>query len=403
MVLVHPHGALPPRPLGPLFQLHRRLFLSFFLCLLLAILAPTASAQPAPNDPLLATLDAPAANSVLTAGNVVDIGVNLPKASDASVVYNSLEVYIVSAELDRDVTVLTSADFLPLDPANPSKRVSWPVATCLPNGSYNLMLYESATMGTQNTSAPRPSPKLWDIRVNDRFGVVVLSIFIRICLQFCRWVIDIRFGDEHGGVIIIVKCYGKRDLRRCKLNVTDTATATTTSNSTESATGTTNITATITPAPNSTDTSAAATSTDGGGIITVTVSDGEITIPLSNLPGTIVVEPSGGAPADNSTTTSVGSGFTTIFKTLTPSATTILVTTEETLITTAPGETIGVTVTLVSTVSIIQTQASSPEQAGLLPVNAASAESLTKLSAMRLMILGPRRNGVMRVQEALVH
>ena len=111
--------------------------------------------------------------------------------------------------------------------------------------------------------------------------------------------------------------------------------------------------ATATPPPNSTLTSGTTEAT-GGGIITVTASDGEITIPLSNLPGTIVVEPSGGAPPDNSSTAS--SGFITIFKTVAPTATATLteiisepitVTLEETFVSTftAPGQTVELTFT----------------------------------------------------------
>ncbi len=110
-----------------------------------------------------------------------------------------------------------------------------------------------------------------------------------------------------------------------------------------SGTATDTATATATPAPT------------GGQVITVTVGDGEITIPLTNLPGTIVVEPSGGAPPDPMPT-DMSSGFTTIFKTVAPTATETLteiisqpitVTFEETFVSTitGPGQTEEFTVT----------------------------------------------------------
>ena len=90
--------------------------------------------------------------------------------------------------------------------------------------------------------------------------------------------------------------------------------------------------------------------------MTVGDGDGKITIPLSDLPGTIVVEPSGGAPPEANTTATESSGFITIFKTVTPTATATLtqiisqpvtVTLEETFVSTitAPEETREITVT----------------------------------------------------------
>lgn len=81
----------------------------------------------------------------------------------------------------------------------------------------------------------------------------------------------------------------------------------------------------------------------GGQVITVTAGDGEITIPLTDLPGTIVVEPSGGVPPDP-TSIDMSSGFTTVFKTVAPTATVteiisqpITVTFEETFVSTITG------------------------------------------------------------------
>lgn len=104
-----------------------------------------------------------------------------------------------------------------------------------------------------------------------------------------------------------------------------------------------------------TDTATATPAPTGGQVITVTAGDGDITIPLTDLPGTIVVEPSGGAPPDP-TSTDMTSGFTTIFKTVAPTATETLteiisqpitVTFEETFVSTVtgPGQTEEFTVT----------------------------------------------------------
>ena len=173
--------------------------------------------------------------------------------------------------------------------------------------------------------------------------------------------------------------------------------------------------ASATPPPDSSLTSSAPEQT-GGGIITVTAGDGDITIPLSELPGTIVVEPSGGLPADPSATEERTSGFITITRTVAPTATLtevisepVTITVEETFVSTitAPEETREITVTyesfplvlalklissvltrriysqtLLSTIQLVASQPASPQQAGLLPVNA--AVSATPLFAVSM-------------------
>ncbi|RDX55994.1 hypothetical protein OH76DRAFT_1460660 [Lentinus brumalis] len=370
MVLVHLHGALPPR-LGlsrlPL-QLLSRFLLSVFLCLLASAHIPVVSAQNSVSDGL-SVLDSPAPNSVLHAGSNASIAIDVSSGIAGTFAYNSLEVYLVSAATNTNVTVSAGPQLLTQEPGSTVKHLDWPVATCLSTGDYNLTLYESSTLN--GTSY---------------FSIMFIPVQIRN-----DGVVDTTCSSPVNALLAQPQPDNPPpvDLIPNRRNPTS---STTSSAQSDSATGTGIASATVTPAPNSTLTSATTVAT-GGGIITVTAGDGDITIPLSELPGTIVVEPSGGAPPDNSSTAS--SGFVTIFKTVAPTATATLteiisqnvtVTLEETFVSTftAPGQTVEFTFTqtLLSTVELLATQTvSNPGAAGLLPVNAASSP----LSAVTLL------------------
>ncbi|KAI0724427.1 hypothetical protein C8T65DRAFT_704297 [Cerioporus squamosus] len=346
MVLVHLHGALPPGLSRLLIQLIPRLLLSFLLCLLASVHIPVVNAQNSVNNGL-SVLDSPAPNTL--APPIIALQVSAGTAGPFA--YNSLEVYLVSATTNSNLTVSAGPQLLTQEPGSTVKHLDWPVATCLSTGDYNLTLYESSTLN--GTSY---------------FSIMSIPVQIRN-----DGVVDTNCSSPVNALLAQPQPSNPPpvDLIPNRGNTTS---------------GTSSAAQSATPPPNST-LAAATTEATGPGIITVTAGDGEITIPLSELPGTIVVEPSGGAPPDNSSTAS--SGFITIFKTVAPTATATLteiisqpvtVTLEETFVSTltAPGQTVEFTFTqtLLSTVELVATQTvSNPGDAGLLPVNAASVAS----------------------------
>ncbi len=52
--------------------------------------------------------------------------------------YNSLEVYLVSATTNSNITVSAGPQLLTQEPGSTVKHLDWPVATCLSTGDYNV-------------------------------------------------------------------------------------------------------------------------------------------------------------------------------------------------------------------------------------------------------------------------
>lgn len=355
-VLVHHHGAPANAPfhskslLHLLLQLLSQPWLLSFLLATLAIPPVAAAAQgviiaQAANDGL-SVIDSPAVNSVLHAGSNASIAIDVSAGNSGSFSYQSLEIYLVSATTGKNITISNGSQLLTQEPDSTVKHINWPVATCLQEGEYNLTVYEASTLTSNGTGY---------------FAIMPVPVQVQ------------NNGDDDSDSA----CTSALNVLQAQPQASspppiDLIPGRVPSNSTVVPSGTATNSATTTATPKPT----------GGQVITVTAGDGEITIPLTNLPGTIVVEPSGGAPPDP-TSTDMSSGFTTVFKTVAPTATVteiisqpVTVTFEETFVSTitGPGQTEEFTVTqtqtLISTVELIQTQVSSPEQAGLLPVNA---------------------------------
>ncbi|TBU64941.1 hypothetical protein BD310DRAFT_954437 [Dichomitus squalens] len=391
-VLVHPHGALSPGLFSPIsllylpFQLLSRPLLLSFILGLLAATIPAVTAQGFVNAQALTVIDSPAPNSPLHAGSTQGIALDVSAGSSGPFAYNFLEVYLVSATTGTNITVSNTPQLLTQEPGSTVKHINWLVEPCLQSGPYNLTVYESSTLTSDGTgyftilavpvqvdNGGVPDPSSCASELNTLQAQPQASSPPPVNLIPGR-------GNPSGSSTL------------SSVTATGSATGTATSNVTGSATAISNVTGTATATP----------TPSAGEIITITAGNGDITIPISNLPGTIVVEPSGGAPPETSTS-DVSSGFTTIFKTVAPTTTATLtvtisqpltVTFEQTFVSTftASGQTQELTVTqtqtLVSTVELIQTQVqtqvSSPEQAGLLPVNSGSG-GMSPLSAVTLL------------------
>ncbi|KAM5538160.1 hypothetical protein V8D89_008047 [Ganoderma adspersum] len=370
-VLVHHHGAPANAPFYSkslfhllLHLLSQPLLLSFLLFTFAAIsLPPVAAADEgiiqAPKDINgLSVIDSPAPNSVLHTGSNLSIAIDVSASNSGTFSYRSLEVYLVSATVGKNITISNGTQLLTQEPASTVKHINWPIATCLEAGEYNLTVYEASTLTSNGTSYFAIMPVLVEVQNN---GVPD---------DYCASALNVLQAQPQASNPPPVTLIPGR--------------VPSNNSAVPSRTATNTDTATATPAP-----------TDGQ-VITVTAGDGDITIPLTDLPGTIVVEPSGGAPPDP-TSTDMTSGFTTIFKTVAPTATETLteiisqpitVTFKETFVSTVtgPGQTeeFTVTQTLISTVELIQTQVSSPEEAGLLPVNE-GMRTVSPLSAFTML------------------
>ncbi|KAI0662691.1 hypothetical protein C8Q70DRAFT_576434 [Cubamyces menziesii] len=349
-VLDHPHGATfsalyTDAPVIPRLLLSLVVYFIFAVSHILAV-----AAQDVVNGQVLtqgfSVLDSPQPNSVLNAGSSSEVAIQVPSLTNATFGLDSLEVYLVSSDPQTNITISSGPQALTQEPGSTVKHIHWNVPTCLQSGSYNLTLYEASHFNDASFFAITPIP----MQVQNN-GDVSSSCDVPVNpLQSQPQLSnpppsDLTRGSADGGT---------------------PPTATTTSGAPESV---------LTPPA-------------GGGIITVTAGDGDITIGISDLPGTIVVEPSGGAPSE--TITDASGGVTTVFETIAPTATAtftqivsqpVTITIEETYVSTltAPGTTreFTVTQTILSTTELVSTQITSPQQAGLLPVNSASHTMLS--------------------------
>ncbi|KAL7285629.1 hypothetical protein ACG7TL_000733 [Trametes sanguinea] len=356
-VLDHPYGAIHCL-LYFYVQLFPRLLLSFSVCLFATSRLLAVAAQEVVNGQIItqgvSILDSPQPNSVLNAGSNTSIAIEIPPDTNPALVLDLLEVYLVSSDAQINVTVSSGPQLLSQEPGSDVKHIQWPVPTCLQTGVYNLTLYETSHSNGAGFFAITPVP----VQIRNVGNVS----------ETC--------GADVNGV--------QEQPQPSNPPPADLIHG---SSSSPSGSGDS---AASTPQPSSSvaSSSAAVTGTvltppSGGGVITVTAGDGDITIGISNLPGTIVVEPSGGAPSNAS---EASTGFVTIFKTVAPTATATLteiislpvtITLEETYVSTstAPGTTMEFTVTqtILSTTELVTTQVTSPQQVGLLPVNSGKA------------------------------
>ncbi|KAI0335403.1 hypothetical protein GY45DRAFT_1366973 [Cubamyces sp. BRFM 1775] len=351
-VLDHPHGATSSSLYTDVSVIPRLLLSLVFYSFAIAASGILAvAAQDVVNGQVLtqgfSVLDSPQPNFVLNAGSSSEVAIQVPSLTNATFGLDSLEVYLVSSDPQMNITISSGPQALTQEPGSDVKHIRWNVPTCLQSGSYNLTLYEASHFNDASFFAITPIP----VQVRNS-GNVSSSCDLPVN--------PLQSQPQPSNP-------PPSNLTRGYASGGTPSTATTTSSAPGSV---------LTPPP-------------GGGIITVTAGDGDITIGISDLPGTIVVEPSGGAPSETTTTDAAG-GVTTVFETIAPTATAtftqivsqpVTITFEETYVSTltAPGTTLEFTVTqtVLSTTELVSTQVSSPEQAGLLPVNSASRTMLS--------------------------
>ncbi|KAI8995515.1 hypothetical protein BD414DRAFT_243812 [Trametes punicea] len=362
-VLDHPFGAVSCFLLSYVQLILRLLLsLSFYLFATSHILA--VAGQDVVNGQVLtqgfAILDSPQPDSTLNAGSNADIAIQVPSLTNAVTALDLLEVYLVSSVTQTNITVSSGPQLLTQEPGSDVKHIHWSVPTCLQNGPYNLTLYETSHSNGASYFAITPVP----VQVNGNGGNSGSCNATMNPLQEQPQLSSPPPPDVIRGL--------SNTPSASPSSLTTSTVPPNATLATPSATATDSI---VTPAPS-------------GGVITVTAGNGDITIGISDLPGTIVVEPSGGAPPETSVT-DASSGFITIFKTVAPTATATLtevisepvtITLEETYVSTstAPGATLEFTVTqtVLSTMELVTTQVTSPQQVGLLPVNSGWAVAL---------------------------
>ncbi|KAK7064392.1 hypothetical protein R3P38DRAFT_2824248 [Favolaschia claudopus] len=153
-----------------------RSFLRFRLLLCLVVLFSTLVAgqslingQTFTNG--LAIIDAPAPQNPGHAGSNINIALDvsgngkLPASarlpnSGLPTGFGSLQIYLVSAQTNVNVTVSADPGFLSSEPGSTVKHLNWPIPTCIPAGDYNLTFYESSQFNGQGifTITPIPIP-----------------------------------------------------------------------------------------------------------------------------------------------------------------------------------------------------------------------------------------------------
>ncbi|KAI0778063.1 hypothetical protein BD413DRAFT_98379 [Trametes elegans] len=400
-VLVHPHGSRP-RSARLYSCALARLLLSLFVLFLatsgILIVAAEGTGDGSSASQSVSRVETPTSNSVLHAGSETDISidVHMVSASNATLGIDFLELYLVSSGAQKNLTVSSGPGLLTQEPGSDVKHIHFTVPTCLQTGVYNLTAYETSHFNNASYFAIIPIP----VQIQNEGNVT----------DPCNATLNAyQAGPQPSNPL---PANVLPDRTGSIGNTTPSASpgsSTTDASSTESSippstnTGTATVNGTTTASSDSAPSSSLPTPPpSGGGIITVTAGDGEITIPLSSLPGTIVVEPSGGAPSE--TVNATGSGFTTIFRTVAPTATATLtqiisapvtITLEETSVSTstAPGTTeeFTVTQTVLSTTAIVTTQvitATSPQQVGLLPINSGTPTLIPALICSQWTLAG---------------
>ncbi|EJD04178.1 uncharacterized protein FOMMEDRAFT_146200 [Fomitiporia mediterranea MF3/22] len=108
----------------------------------------------------LAISDAPAPGSSQHAGSDLVIAVDLSgdgkidqslfiPGSGAPTRYDSLEIYLVSAQARSNFTVSNGTGFLAQEPGSTVKHLNWPLPPCMSAGVYNLTYYEASHINNQ--------------------------------------------------------------------------------------------------------------------------------------------------------------------------------------------------------------------------------------------------------------
>ncbi|KAJ7357161.1 hypothetical protein DFH08DRAFT_851198 [Mycena albidolilacea] len=119
----------------------------------------------------LAIIDSPSSQTPGHAGSPINIAIDvsgngaLPAAaslpdSHYSTGFGSLEIYLVSAQTNINMTVSAGPALLSGESGSTVKHLNWPIPACMPAGDYNLTFYENSLFNTQGiftiTSIPIP-------------------------------------------------------------------------------------------------------------------------------------------------------------------------------------------------------------------------------------------------------
>ncbi|KAJ7225720.1 hypothetical protein GGX14DRAFT_421955 [Mycena pura] len=111
----------------------------------------------------LAIIDAPSPNNPGHAGSNIAIAVDVSgdgqlSLSNTTTSFHSLEIYLVSAQTNINLTVSNTSAFLTGEAQSTVKHLNWPIPTCIPSGNYNLTFYESSVFNGQAVFAITPIP-----------------------------------------------------------------------------------------------------------------------------------------------------------------------------------------------------------------------------------------------------
>jgi len=144
----------------------------YSVILISAIFLPHASGQTLLNGQLftngLSIVDAPAPQSNFNFGGGITIAIELsgngklPQSAlfpgNPNIGYDSLDLYLVSAETDTNITVSDDSVLLQQEPGSTVKHLNWPIPNCLSSGEYNLTLYEGSHVKGQSFYTITPIP-----------------------------------------------------------------------------------------------------------------------------------------------------------------------------------------------------------------------------------------------------
>jgi hypothetical protein len=117
----------------------------------------------------LAIIDSPSPSNPGHAGSDISIAVDisgngqLPSAaslpgSGLPTSFDSLEIYLVSAQTNINMTVSAGPALLTGESGSTVKHLNWPIPACIPEGNYNLTFYEASHFNGQGTFTVTPIP-----------------------------------------------------------------------------------------------------------------------------------------------------------------------------------------------------------------------------------------------------
>ncbi|KAJ7492819.1 hypothetical protein FB451DRAFT_1219659 [Mycena latifolia] len=117
----------------------------------------------------LAVIDSPSPSNPGHAGSTISIALDVSgngKLSPAASLpgsglptsYESLEIYLVSAQTNINMTVSAGPALLSGESGSTVRRLNWPIPTCIPAGDYNLTFYETSLFNGQGVFTITPIP-----------------------------------------------------------------------------------------------------------------------------------------------------------------------------------------------------------------------------------------------------